>query len=487
METKVKNLKSQAIAGIKWTSISTISVNVFQFVQLVILGRILDPSDFGLMGMTMVVIGFASTFADMGISNAIICKQKNSSEQLSSLYWLNISAGVGVLFVLWATSPLIALFYREPRLTKLLFLAALCFPITSFGQQFQILLQKDLKFNKLAKIDIVSSAIGFLTAIIFAFNGFKVFSLVFAQLSNTATKTILLILSGYKDYPLKIHFNKSDIKGYVGFGLYQMGERTVSYFNSNLDNLLIGSILGAKSLGYYTFAYNLIIMPITKINPIITRVAFPVFAKVQDDLEYLKRGYLKVVKILCFVNFPILIGLAASSPYAITLVFGSKWLPSIGLIQILAGVGLLRSIINPVGSLVLAKGRADLGFKWNLLVFIIQLPGIYIGVNLGGAVGAAIACLSLQILYFIFSYFILIKTLLGSCITQYVDSIWSPLWTCILMGVLVWVVGLIPFTNAYLILCLQVLLGVVIYVVLSIKYNSGITLEFRKMLLSKKM
>ena len=136
-------LKQQAVSGVKWSGVSVGVVTALQFVDLAVLARLLSPSDFGLMGMVMVVFGFAQAFADMGISNAIIHRQDVTKDQLSSLYWLNILSGVIVFCVVCASVPLIVGFFHEPRLNNLLYLTAIIFLITPFGQQFQILLQKE--------------------------------------------------------------------------------------------------------------------------------------------------------------------------------------------------------------------------------------------------------------------------------------------------------------------------------------------------------
>lgn len=372
------NLKKQAVAGVKWTGFSTAVVTVLYLIRLSILGRLLDPTDFGLVGMVTVITGFAAAFYDMGVSNAVIYKQDITTEQLSSLYWLNIMAGIGVFGMLWAATPLVVAFYREPRLTQLMFWVALVFPIASCGQQFQVLLQKNLQFNVLSKVDISSAAASLLVATTAALIGQGALSLVWAQLANAGTKTVTLYIIGGRIWRPSFHFRRKDLSGYISFGLYQMGERAINYFNSNLDYIMIGTFMGAKALGYYTFAYNLVTMPSSKINPVVTKVAFPVFSKVQENAEQLKRGYFKVLKVLSIINFPVLLGLAAVAPYAVPVVFGKQWLPSVLLIQILAGVGLLRSIGNPLGALIMSKGRADLGFKWNAMIVFTQIPGIYI-------------------------------------------------------------------------------------------------------------
>jgi lipopolysaccharide exporter len=440
------------------------AIVALQFLTLALLARLLSPSDFGLMGMITVVIGFAQAFADMGISNAIIYRQDATKDQLSSLYWINILAGFVVFCCVCASNSIIVHFYHEPRISKLLYLTSIIFLITPLGQQFQILLQKELRFNELAKIEITASTANSLIAIFSAFSGFGVFSLVYGQLAGTSAKVFMLFIKGWRKWRPSLHFSGAGLKMYVNFGLYQIGERLVNYFNSNLDYLLIGSMLGAKGLGYYTLAHNLVLRPSQLINPVITKVAFPVFSRIQNDTDRLKRGYLKILQLLSIINFPIMAGIAVLAPIMVPIIFGEQWLPSIILIQILSIVGLLRSTSNPVGSLLLAKGRADLGFKWNLILTLTQVPGLYIGARLGGAIGVAIAYAILMGIYTLFNYLVLVRTLLGPCGSKYFQSMWPSLWMSSVMLMLMLYAGLFFKNNSrLLVLIIQVLSGLAVY------------------------
>jgi len=481
------NLKQQAVSGVKWSGLSMGAVTALQFVSLAVLARLLSPSDFGLMGMIMVVIGFAQAFADMGISNAIIYRQDATRDQLSSLYWLNILAGVVVFFVVCVTSPLIVTFYHEPRLTSLLYLSSLIFLITPFGQQFQILLQKDLEFNRLAVIEITGSFVNATSAIILASWGMGVFSLIWGQIAGALLRVILLCSWGWQRYRPGLHFSRKNLKDYISFGIYQMGEKTINYFNSNLDYLLIASLFGATFLGYYTLAYNLILRPSSMINPVITKVAFPLFSRVQNDTHKLKKGYLKTLQLLSSVNFPLMAGLAVVAPVAVPVIFGEHWLPSITLIQILTVVGLLRSTASPVGSLLLSKGRADLGFKWNLALMITHIPGLYLGAKLGGTAGVATAYAVLQVIYSVFSYFVLIRTLLGPCLRDYVASMWPSLWMSMVMGATVFIMNIfLKESSRQLILMAQTLLGMLVYFVLMFYSQKPLLVEIKDLVLWRK-
>jgi len=460
-------------------------VTTLQFFTLAVLAHLLSPSDFGLMGMVIVVIGFSQLFADMGISNAIIYHQDATREELSSLYWLNIAAGIVIFIIIYAATPLIISFFQEPQLKELLHLSAVIFLIVPFGQQFQVLLQKELQFNRLAKIDITGSFTNSVCAIGLAILGLGVFSLIWGQLAGASVRTLLLFYWGCKNRKPYLHFSLQDLKKYISFGLYQMGEKAINYFNSNLDYLLIGSLLGSKALGYYTLAYNLVLRPTNLINPVITRVAFPVFSKLQNDREKLKKGYLKILHFLSTINFPIMAGLAVAAPLLVPEVFGNQWLPSVILIQILTIVGLLRSTGNPVGSLLLSRGRADLGFKWNLALIITQIPGLYLGAKLGGTKGVAIAFAILTCIYSVFNYYILIRKMLGSCLHEYIASMWPALWkSSILVGVLS-VLNLIQILSDILILIVQIICGIIVYIGLIAAFEKPLLSEIRNMIFGK--
>ena len=427
-------LKQQVVCSVKWSALSMGIIAAFQLLTLWILARLLSPVDFGLMGMIMVVIGFAQTFSDMGISNAIIQRQDTTKDQLSSLYWMNIISGVIVFLVVCASAPIVVFFYNENRLFNLLFLTSLTFIISPLGQQFHILLQRGLNFKIISKIEIATAVMNSTVAIASAYAGLGVYSLVLGLLTSTTIKVLLLCSIGWWQWRPSFHFSIQDLKGFLSFGVYQMGERSINYLNSNLDYILIGSMLGATALGFYTLAYNLIIKPSTIINQIITKVAFPVFSLIQNETDKIRSSFLKMIQLLSMINFPIMAGLAVLAPVAVPVVLGNQWLHSIILIQILSIAGMLRSIGNPIGALLLAKGRADLGFFWNLSIAVTQIPGVYIGARFGGVVGVSVALSSLMVLYSIFNYTVLMRTLLGSCLKEYILSIWPALWISIVMG-----------------------------------------------------
>lgn len=419
------------------------------------------------MAMVMLVIGLAQVFLDMGVSNAIIHRQDCKQEELSSLYWLNVFAGVLLFGVVVMAAPLAAIFFDEPRITQLTTLTAVAFLITPFGQQFQILLQKQLRFRILGMIETAGTIVSVSVSIGCALAGQGVYSLVWGLLVGGGFTTAMFLWTGWLNWRPQLHFRRSDLDGYLGFGLFQMGERTLNYLAARLDHLMIGALLGAESLGFYSIAFYLTMLPYQRLNPVLTRVAFPLMARMKLDNDRLKNSFMTLQRIISATNFPILFGLAATAPVFMVVLYGDRWLPSIVLIQILAFVAAFRSIINPTGSLMLAKGRADMGFYWIILILAVQAPAIYLGARTGGPEGIAMAMLVVQVLGYTGNYLINIRSLIGRCFREHVLSITPAVVTSSIMGASVLALRLATDTDSWPNLALQCIMGVALYVSLN--------------------
>jgi O-antigen/teichoic acid export membrane protein len=457
------SLRKQAYKGVKWTAFATLLNTIVQFVQIAILAHLLTPKDFGLVAMVMIIIGFGQLFKDAGISSAIIYYQDISQDKLSSLYWLNIFSGFVIFLIIILISPLAVSFFNEPRIQDLFYVASLLFLVIPIGQQFQILMQKELNFERIAKIETIARFVGMIVAIYSAYIGVGAISIIYGQIANSVVRSLLLLYFGIYLFKPKLHFNAKDLKGFVSFGLYEMGRKSINYFNSRVDQLIIGKMLGATDLGYYSLAFNLIIMPVSRINPILTRVAFPIFAKVQDDLNKLKKGFFESIKYLTLINFPLLIGLAVLAEPFVLVVYGKQWTNSILLIQILAFVAIFRSIGNPCGSLILAKGRPDLGFKWNLFILFVSPPAIYLSAQYS-IYAVAFTLFLLQIIYFVLYYPFILKPLIGFVKKEwFIDSFLKPFLLTMFMGIVVYIINTFVEYNSIISLSIGICAGILTY------------------------
>jgi len=388
-------LKQKAVSGIKWSAISQVGRQGTQLLTTVILARLLAPSDFGLVGMAMVVIGFINIFKDLGTAAAVIQRKELSEALLSSVFWLNAGFGLLAMIILFLIAPFAGSFYREPRVIVVLQVLSSSFFISGLGSLHQALLERSLSFNSLAKLEVASVFIGAIVGIGLAFADAGVWSLVFQSLITVFVATALLWWSS--SWRPQWFFHWREAKSIGRFSLNLTGYSIFNYFARNADYLLIGRYLGAQDLGYYTLAYRILLFPLQNITAVIGRVMYPVLSTMQDDNSRFASAYLKVSGTIAFITFPLMAGLLAlAEPFVLTF-FGEKWRPVILLIKIFAPVGMIQSIGATVGGIYQVKGRTDWMFRWGIgagtfvvIAFVIGLRWGIIGVAVSYAIASFI-------------------------------------------------------------------------------------------------
>lgn len=220
-----------------------------------------------------------------------------------------------------------------------------------------------------------------------------------------------------------------------------MGERTITYFNFQIDTLLIGKLLGVEALGIYTIAKQIIMKPALIFNPIITKVTFPMMAKIQDDIPRLKNIYLKTINYLSSVNFPIYAFIFIFAHDIVMIMFGEKWVEAVYIMQILSIWGAMRSTGNPVGSLLLARGKANWGFWWNFGMLFYVPVGIYVGSHWGlEGVSWALVLLSFPF-GMIANWYFLVRNLCGTGFVEYHKEILIPVMIAVAAGAVSYLVA----------------------------------------------
>jgi O-antigen/teichoic acid export membrane protein len=458
---------------------------IAQMTQIIVLGRILSPEAFGTVALLMIIIGFSEFFSQMGLSEAVIQEANPTRTELSTLYCINIMLGIGVFLTLVGFNTIATELNLFSNITPYLPYIAVTFFILPLGQLHKALLQKHLIFKPMAIGESIAAIIGAAVAIICAYNGFEIWSLIIGYLVKCIITTLIVIFSGWKLMQFTLHIKFSSIKRYLNFGLNLMAGNIFNFINSRIDQILVGSLLGTQALGYYSMAFNLVLQPISKINPILTRVAFPVLTRFKDEPERLKSGYLNMLNMVATINAPLLFGVSAVAPVLIPLLIGEQWIPAVPIIQILAIYAFIRSLGNAGGSLVLACGRADLSLRWNMLLTAFIPITIYISALYFGLKGVAVGLVLLQIGLFFLWYLLIVRTLIGKSFFAYVNSILIATLTAVLMYL---ILSWLPITalDTQASLTLLVILGAAIYLLsnLAIRYKQ-IT-QIRQFLKTKK-
>ena len=392
------SLKNHTINGLKWTTVSTIIVSGLQLAQISVLTQFLNAKDFGLMALVMLVIGFSNAFLDMGISNAIIYKQEITKKQLSSLYWVNVLAGISLFLLACSVAPILAGFYKNPKLTELIILVSITLLIQGFGQQFMVLWQKNMEFNVISKIAIVRQIITFVVAVFFAYKDYGVYALVFGTIAGVLVQSISFIFLGMKEYKPLFYLRITDIKEFISFGSFQMAEKAMNYFSAQFDTIIIGKVLGLEALGIYNVIKQIITKPIFVSNSIFNKVIFPMFSKIQYDNDRIRDIYMMVLKILTLLLYPIL-AIFYFYGYEIVVFFlGNNWSNSESLIKLFSIYLLFIVYGNPIGTILLAKGKANWAFYSNIFLFFLNPISMIIFIHFYGLNGSVIGFIFVMVL-----------------------------------------------------------------------------------------
>lgn len=465
--------KANAIKSGSWITFSTILQTALQFIQISILARLLSPADFGIVAISNTVIIFFSLFANLGFSNSIISKQENDKKVLSSIYFLGIGLGIVVFLLAFYSSPLIVGFYGEPRLSKVIKIASCVFLVDYFGSVYSALLQKELKFKSIAIIDIAGYLIGVSLTITFAYKGYKELALVYGGLAGEVCRTALRIILGRKLFFPTLNFNWLQVKEHLKFGIYNFGEGILGFIQSNWDNIMIGKLLGTQLLGYYTLAYQLAIFPIIKINPIVLQIAYPILAKLKNNMRELKKSYIKVLDLITFFNFPLLAGLLVTAEGVVPLIYGPHWEATFPLIKIFVFISVASCLSHPLFTLVYTKEKPNLLFYLNILTLLVKIPLVYLLGKYWGITGIAYAFLIATIINTIFS-FIIARSLIGSFVKQFFKSIYKQVVFCLLLISFVSFYKLYAGSASVLHIAIEIAIGGLVYIGLSLRYKYAV-------------
>jgi O-antigen/teichoic acid export membrane protein len=278
----------------------------------------------------------------------------------------------------WLSIPICVAIWNEPRVADLIRLASVAFVVTPIGLQFQVLLERELRFRTVAVIETAGALASLAVGVACALGGLGVYSLVWALIAFVSVRALLLAVVGWRAWRPQPRFRWSDCRRFVRFGAFQMGERVLNQFSAQMDRIIVGALTGARALGFYNVSRDLAYRPFLVLNPTITRVAFPVFARVQSDDDRLRAGFLRVIEALSAVMIPLYVAMIVLAEPIIRVGAGPGWEPSIPILRILGFAGLVLSLGNPMGSLVLAKGRAGLAFALNALRIVLDATAIWL-------------------------------------------------------------------------------------------------------------
>lgn len=459
------SLRKKAAKGILWSVIQKWGREGLSFITFTILARLLAPDAFGLVTLAYVYIEFVEIFMDVGFSAAIVQRTDLEREHLNTAFWINVLFGVVIAASTVAAAGYIATLFSEPRLAPVLKWLSIDFILTSLSNTQMAILQRDLAFKSLAARSMTARIVGGIAGVSLALTGFGVWSLVGQKLVAGAAGVIVLWRAS--DWQPGLKVSKEHYKELLNFGVSVAGNNILKNLTRHSDDFLIGYYLGPTLLGYYTIGYRLLLIVIRLVTGIINAVAFPTFSRLQQTPKKLLKGFYKVTQYTSLLAFPVFMGLAILAPELVPALFGSQWMPSVPVMQVLALIGILQSVTAFNGSVLRASGKPSWEFGIMSLTAVCSVIGFLLSVH-WGIVAVATSYVIVGYLLAPVSY-LAIRKLFPIDIKNYLGQFVVPLSASLVMVAVV--EGLkhalfIQGFNAYLQLFIYILAGALSYLLI---------------------
>jgi len=388
----MKDLREKAIRG----GFARVSAQTIFFVlrvgSLMVLARLLDPKEFGLVGMVAAFTGVLNLFRDFGLSTATVQRASVTDEQISTLFWINVVAGVLLTFLLSAFAPMIASFYHEPRLFWVTIVLASGFLFNAVGVQHSALLQRQMRFTALAVIQIVALVVSTALGIGLAVAGYGYWALVVMSVVLPLVSTACFWLAtAWIPGPPRSHVG---VRPLMRFGGTVTLNSIIIYFAYNIDKVLLGRYWGSEVLGLYGRSFQIITIPTDNLNSAVGEVAFAALSRVQDDPPRLKNYFLKGYSLVVALTVPITIIIALFSHDLTLVILGAKWNEAAAILRLLAPTVLMFALMHPIGWLLASTAKVGRCMKIGLIITPVVTAGYVLGLPYGPrgvAIGFSVA------------------------------------------------------------------------------------------------
>lgn len=430
-----KKLKQKAVSGVMWTSLQRFSTMLIHFISGIILARLLTPYDYGCIGMITIFMVVAESFIDGGFGSALIQKKKPTQQDYSTIFFWNIGVACLLYAILYASAPAIARFYRIPQLCSVLRVQGIVLLVFAFNIVQRNQLRKNLKFKILSIVTLATSLISLIVAIIMAYHGYGVWSLVALNILTAAIPAIVFWF--YVRWRPDWTFSLVSFKGLFDFGLYIFLAHLLNKLSGQIQGLLIGRFYSPVTMGYYSKASKTEGFASNTISSILNQVVYPIYAEIQDDKLALGRMIKKMTMTLSYVTFPLLFILLLSARPVFILLYSERWLESVPYFQVLciAGLALCLQSVNVMS--ISAIGKSKTMFIWTVIKRIFGISFIVIGLFLYGMYGLLIGIVLNQW----FSYFINIYL-----VSRHIGyKWWLQLLDILPIGIMAFVAGIISY------------------------------------------
>lgn len=475
----MNELRNKAISGAGWTFGSAVIVRMLQLLVTVVLARLLVPSDFGLFALAFMIINAINVFRDYGLAQSLIYERSNTKGSADATFWMSTAFGIGAWLVLWAFAPFFAGLFARPSLIDPLRVMGASVAISSAALVPSALLEKELLFRKRAVPEVANGTVYAISAIILAYMGYGVWSLVTAQILGTVASSVSTwIVAGWRP---GLTFASTSARKSLSYGRHLMLGSIMVFAFFYIDHAAIGRFLGTTALGFYSLAFTICNLPATNITHVVNKVMFPTYTKLNNNRPSMAKAYLQTINSISALSFPLALAFCFFARDFVPVFFGQKWMPTVPLFWALAFYGLYRSIGATCGSIFMASGQPQWVLRMNSLQVLIVVIFLYPVVKQHGLQGIAVL--------FTLSYVVgttlsiwKVKSILELSWSNYIYSLRGP-FVASLTATLVGFVVAYPLTNIVHRIVLESVISVSLYVWM-ISFLDKATAEFARELFS---
>ena len=400
----MSEIRRKSAKALIWFGLGHYSTQFLSLLTSAVLGRLLLPGDFGLVGMILTINAFFVLFANSGLSTTVVQHREFTKTDLKALVGLAFTLGLAMTALLMLASPLIAWFFNDSRLIKIAFVVAPVFLITSLSQIPMGILQRDLKFQYVAGVNVGSSIISSVAAILLAVYGWAYWALIAQILIRGIIQLCAFTL--FSKSPLIPSWNLGLYKQIFGFTGNLTLFQIVNYFHRNIDNILIGRVYGPVSLGVYTRAYLLLSTFNAAVGGVVATVLHSALARKQDQVDAQRRGFGEVVECILWISAPLMGLMAAFSPYVIRIVWGPGWDQAVIPFFWLALAGMHQTVYTTLGAVFAARYNTKAQFISGTANTLVYVGAIIWGLRYGIDGVAKYYSIASHLIFFPYLYYV---------------------------------------------------------------------------------
>ncbi|MCP4111789.1 MAG: lipopolysaccharide biosynthesis protein [Desulfobacteraceae bacterium] len=375
------NIAARTKEGILWTVFFDAIQFIIRFCGSIIVARILFPEDFGLMAIISIILQLARRLTNFGFNMVLIQHKEISNKHFETAFVTNLFLMGILVTILFFGAPFIADFFDNNKIELITRVIGFNFILEAFSSVQFAMLRRDMKFKKLESANAISESVAILSPVGFAIAGLGVWSLVFGSILGAITK--LAVVTYHTRWIPKFKFYSRAFKDLFAFGAWIYIGSYIKYGINKIDFFIVGKMLNAAQLGFYERAFNLMSFPRIQIAQKLNTVLFSAYSRIQDDNERLVRGLLQIITYVSVITYPLMTWMFFAAPSLITVLFGSRWAPSVYPFQVMCIAGVLDTLTLCLEPILLARGLVGHRTRRDIIYLVILGSCVYFGIRWG--------------------------------------------------------------------------------------------------------